>query len=93
MGKPEFRPAGIVALKSKAHSVRSKLALICSVVALVAACASTGYVTTSDLTVPKTVTLANSLDPEVPHMRRGSFLFLGNTASRLALPTTPTRWS
>jgi hypothetical protein len=43
----------------------SKFALICSVVAFMAACASTGYVTTSDLTVPKTVTLANSLDPEV----------------------------
>ena len=43
----------------------SKFALICSVVALTAACASTGYVITSDLTVPKTVTLANSLDTEV----------------------------
>jgi hypothetical protein len=43
----------------------SKFALICSVVALIAACASTGYVITSDLTVPKTVTLANPLDTEV----------------------------
>ena len=43
----------------------SKFALICSLIALIAACASTGYVITSDLTVPKTVTLANSLDTEV----------------------------
>jgi len=43
----------------------SRLAVFGSVVALIAACASTGYVTTSNLTVPRTVTLASSLDPEV----------------------------
>ena len=71
----------------------SKFALICSVGALIAACASTVYVTTSDLTVPKTVTLANSLHPEVAPYAPRSFRFLGSTASRLALRTTPTRWS
>jgi hypothetical protein len=32
---------------------------------LIAACASTGYVSTSDFSVPKTVILSSSLDPEV----------------------------